>query len=169
MPYAHTISAHRYHFDSLRTLLAKASPLRSGDQLAGVAAADAKERVAAQMALADVPLRTFLSEAVVPYETDEVTRLILDTHDAAAFAPVSHLTVGDFRNWLLGDNATPQTLAALAPGLMPEMVAAVSKLCRLQDLVLVARKCQVVTRFRSTIGLPCRMATRLQPNHPTGQ
>ena len=167
MPYAHTISAHRYHFDSLRTLLAKASPLRSGDQLAGVAAADAKERVAAQMALADVPLRTFLSEAVVPYEADEVTRLILDTHDAAAFAPVSHLTVGDFRNWLLGDNAKPQTLAALAPGLMPEMVAAVSKLFRLQDLVLVARKCQVVTRFRSTIGLPGRMATRLQPNHPT--
>jgi ethanolamine ammonia-lyase large subunit len=167
MSYAHRISTKSYRFNSLKDLLAKASPLRSGDQLAGVAAGDAKERVAAQMALADVPLRNFLNEAVVPYESDEVTRLILDTHDAQAFAPVNHLTVGDFRNWLLGDNATPQTLAALAPGLTPEMVAAVSKLCRLQDLVLIARKCQVVTRFHSTIGLPGRLATRLQPNHPT--
>ena len=167
MPYAHTVNAKVHRFDSLRTLLAQASPERSGDQLAGVAAANAQQRVAAQMALAEVPLVTFLSEVVVPYETDEVTRLIIDTHDAAAFAPVSHLTVGDFRNWLLGDNATTQTLAALAPGLTPEMVAAVSKICRLQDLILIARKCQVVTRFRSTIGLPGRLATRLQPNHPT--
>jgi len=167
MPYAHTISAHNYHFGSLKDLLAKASPLRSGDQLAGVAAVDAQERVAAQLALADVPLATFLSETVVPYEDDEVTWLILDTHNNEAFAPVSHLTVGDFRNWLLGDNANAQTLAALAPGLTPEMTAAVSKICRLQDLILIARKCQVVTRFRSTIGLPGRLATRLQPNHPT--
>ena len=167
MPYAHTISAHSYHFNSLRTLLAKASPLRSGDQLAGVAAADAQEWVAAQMALADVPLATFLNEVVVPYEADEVTRLIIDTHNAVAFAPVRHLTVGDFRNWLLSDLANTQTLAALAPGLTPEMVAAVSKICRLQDLILIARKCQVVTRFRSTLGLPGRLATRLQPNHPT--
>jgi ethanolamine ammonia-lyase large subunit len=119
------------------------------------------------MALADLPLAIFLNETVVPYETDEVTRLIIDTHDAAAFAPVRHHTVGDFRNWLLGDNATPHSLKALAPGLMPEMVAAVSKICRLQDLILIARKCQVVTRFRSTLGLPGRLATRLQPNHPT--
>ncbi len=167
MAYAHRIGTHSYQFDSLRTLLAKSSPLRSGDQLAGVAAADAQERVAAQMALADTPLRSFLNEAVVPYESDEVTRLILDTHDATAFAPVSHLTVGDLRNWLLGDAAHTDSLTALAPGLTPEMVAAVSKLCRLQDLVLVARKCQVVTRFRSTIGLAGHMATRLQPNHPT--
>lgn len=167
MPYAHTISAHSYYFDSLRSLLAKASPLRSGDQLAGIAAVDAQERAAAQMALANLPLRTFLNESVVPYEDDEVTRLILDSHDTAAFAPVSHLTVGDFRNWLLGDHATAHTLAALAPGLTPEMVAAVSKLCRLQDLVLIARKTQVVARFRSTLGLSGRIATRLQPNHPT--
>lgn len=167
MPYAHTIGARSYHFNSLRELLAKASPLRSGDQLAGVAAADAQERVAAQMALADVPLTAFLNEAVVPYEADDVTRLIIDTHDAAAFAPVRHLTVGDFRNWLLGDHADTVTLAALAPGLTPEMVAAVSKICRLQDLILIARKCRVVTRFRSTLGLPGRLATRLQPNHPT--
>ena len=125
MPYAHTINAHDYHFETLRTLLAKASPQRSGDQLAGVAAANAQERVAAQMALAEVPLRQFLSEAVVPYEDDEVTRLILDSHDAQAFAPVSHLTVGDFRNWLLGDAADSAALARLAPGLTPEMVAAV--------------------------------------------
>ena len=167
MTYAHTLAAHSYRFADLRTLLARASPLRSGDQLAGVAAASAQERIAAQLALADLPLRTFLNETVVPYEDDEVTRLIIDTHDATAFAPVSHLTVGDFRNWLLGDAATRETLAALAPGLTPEMVAAVSKLCRVQDLVLIARKCQVVTRFRGTLGLPQRLATRLQPNHPT--
>jgi ethanolamine ammonia-lyase large subunit len=132
-----------------------------------VAADSAQERVAAQMALADVPLRQFLNETVLPYESDEVTRLIIDTHVASAFAPVSHLTVGDMRNWLLSDAASSQALAALAPGLTPEMVAAVSKLCRLQDLVLIARKCRVVTRFRGTIGLPARLATRLQPNHPT--
>jgi ethanolamine ammonia-lyase large subunit len=167
LSYAHTIGTRRYVFDDLRTLLARATPLRSGDQLAGVAAADASERVAAQMALADLPLKRFLSEAVVPYERDEVTRLILDTHDAAAFAPVAHLTVGDFRNWLLGDAADTPALATLAPGLTPEMVAAVSKLCRVQDLALIARKCAVVTRFRGSIGLRGRLSTRLQPNHPT--
>jgi len=167
MSHTHTVGVRRYDFNDLRTLMARATPARSGDRLAGVAAETAQERVAAQMALADVPLKAFLSEAVVPYEDDAVTRLILDTHDAAAFAPVSHLTVGDFRNWLLGDDASSAALAALAPGLTPEMVAAVSKLCRLQDLVLIARKCRVLTRFRSSIGLPSRLATRLQPNHPT--
>ncbi|WP_370690349.1 ethanolamine ammonia-lyase subunit EutB [Hydrogenophaga sp.] len=167
MQHAHTIGPRRYVFDDLRALMARASPLRSGDQLAGVAAADSQERVAAQMALADLPLAHFLNETVVPYEADEVTRLIVDTHDRAAFAPVSHLTVGDFRNWLLGDEADTATLTSLAPGLTPEMVAAVSKLCRVQDLALIARKCTVVTRFRGTIGLPGRLATRLQPNHPT--
>ncbi|RJP71626.1 MAG: ethanolamine ammonia-lyase subunit EutB [Comamonadaceae bacterium] len=167
MTYSHTIGARRHTFASLRELMARATPLRSGDRLAGVAAASAEERMAAQMALAELPLAAFLNEAVVPYETDAVTRLILDTHDAAAFAPVAHLTVGDLRNWLLSDDADGHTLAALAPGFTPEMVAAVSKLCRLQDLALIARKCRVVTRFRGTIGLPGRMATRLQPNHPT--
>ena len=167
MPYHHTIGSRGFAFADLRTLMARASPLRSGDQLAGTAAADAQERVAAQMALAEVPLSDFLNQAVVPYEADAVTRLILDTHDAAAFSAVRHLTVGDFRNWLLGDAADTAALAALAPGLTPEMVAAVSKICRLQDLVLIARKCSVVTRFRGTIGLPGRLSTRLQPNHPT--
>jgi ethanolamine ammonia-lyase large subunit len=167
MSHSHTVNAHRYVFADLRTLMARATPLRSGDRLAGVAAQSAAERMAAQLALADLPLRTFLSEAVVPYESDAVTRLIVDTHDAAAFAPVAHLTVGDFRNWLLSDAATSETLAVLAPGLTPEMVAAVSKICRLQDLALIARKCRVVTRFRGTLGLPGRLATRLQPNHPT--
>ena len=167
MSHAHTVGQQRFVFDDLRTLLARATPVRSGDQLAGVAARSAQERVAAQMALAELPLASFLREAVVPYEDDEVTRLIIDTHDAAAFAPVAHLSVGDFRNWLLGDAADADTLAALASGLTPEMAAAVSKLCRLQDLVLIARKCRVVTRFRGTIGLPGRLATRLQPNHPT--
>jgi len=167
MTHTHTVGGHRYEFEDLRTLMARATPLRSGDRLAGVAAQTAQERVAAQMALADLPLKAFLSEAVVPYEADAVTRLIVDTHDSAAFAPVAHLTVGDFRNWLLGDEADAAALAALAPGLTPEMVAAVSKLCRLQDLVLIARKCRVPTRFRGSIGLSGRLATRLQPNHPT--
>jgi ethanolamine ammonia-lyase large subunit len=167
MSHSHTAGSQRFVFDDLRTLMARATPLRSGDQLAGVVARSAQERVAAQMALADLPLARFLTEAVVPYEMDAVTRLIIDTHDAAAFEPVAHLTVGDFRNWLLCDAAHAGSLAALAPGLTPEMVAAVSKICRLQDLVLIARKCRVVTRFRDTIGVPGRLATRLQPNHPT--
>ena len=147
--------------------MARATPLRSGDLLAGVAAGSARERVAAQMALAEVPLTRFLSDALVPYEEDEVTRLIIDTHDAMAFAPVRHLTVGDFRNWLLSDAADSAALTALAPGITPEMAAAVSKTMRNQDLILVAKKCRVVSAFRNTIGLPGRMATRLQPNHPT--
>ena len=165
--YAHSIGTHTYQFPDLGVLLAKASPARSGDYLAGVAAHTAQERAAAQMALAEVPLTDFLNHALVPYEADEVTRLILDTHDAAAFAAIRHLTVGDFRNWLLGDTVDSATLAAIAPGVTPEMAAAVSKIMRNQDLILVAKKCQVVTRFRNTIGLTGRMATRLQPNHPT--
>jgi ethanolamine ammonia-lyase large subunit len=165
--YAVTLGAHRYGFGDLKTLLAKASPLRSGDQLAGVAAQSGEERVAAQYALADLPLAAFLSETVVPYEDDEVTRLIVDRHDGVAFAPVRHLTVGGFRDWLLADTTTTAMLAALAPGLTPEMVAAASKLCRLQDLIVIAAKCAVVTAFRNTLGLPGRLSVRLQPNHPT--
>ncbi|MEG0112824.1 MAG: ethanolamine ammonia-lyase subunit EutB [Comamonas sp.] len=167
MPYFHTVGAERHVFASLRELMAKATPARSGDHLAGVAARHDTERVAAQMALADLPLAHFLQEALVPYESDEVTRLIIDSHDREAFAPVAHLTVGGFRDWLLSDAASEASLRALAPGLTPEMVAATSKLCRNQDLILIAQKCRVVTRFRSSIGLPGRMSTRLQPNHPT--
>jgi ethanolamine ammonia-lyase large subunit len=155
-----------YNFEDLRDLLAKASPYRSGDALAGIAAESAVQRAAAQMTLADLPLRAFLQQALVPYEDDEVTRLIVDSHDAAAFAPVAALTVGEFRDWLLSDGATSERLAALSPGLTPEMVAAVSKLMRVQDLILVARKIRVVTRFRTTVGLQGRLSTRLQPNHP---
>jgi ethanolamine ammonia-lyase large subunit len=165
--YSHTVGNVAYRFDDLRTLLGKATPARSGDDLAGLSAASAKERVAAQMALSELPLRTFLSEHVIPYESDEVTRLIVDEHDAEAFAPVQHLTVGDFRDWLLDGQATGEVLAALAPGLVSEMAAAVSKIMRLQDLVSVAAKIRVVTRFRSTVGLAGRLSTRLQPNHPT--
>ena len=165
MPYAHTLAGTRHVFDDLRTLLARATPFRSGDALAGLAANSAAERVAAQMALADVPLTTILAEPVVAYETDEVTRLIVDTHDTVAFAPVATLTVGEFREFLLA--AEPETLAALRPGITPEMAAAVSKLMRLQDLIAVAARCHVVTRFRNTIGLPGHLSVRLQPNHPT--
>jgi len=165
--YSATIATRRYVFADLKTLLAKASPLRSGDQLAGIAAESGEERVAAQFALADVPLAAFLHEHLVPYETDEVTRLIVDSHDRAAFSPIAQLTVGGFRDWLLADETTPQVLSAAAPGIAPEMAAAVSKICRLQDLILVATKCGVVTAFRCTIGLPGRLSVRLQPNHPT--
>ncbi len=154
-------------FADLRELMAKATPLRSGDQLAGLAAGSMQEMMAARIALADLPLRSFLHEALIPYEEDEVTRLILDTHDAAAFAPIASLTVGEFRDWLCSDTATSEVLAKLAPGITPEMAAAVSKLMRNQDLILVARKCRVLTRFRNTLGLPGRLAVRLQPNHPT--
>jgi ethanolamine ammonia-lyase large subunit len=167
MGYSHQVGSKTYLFRDLKDVMAKATPARSGDYLAGVAAGSAEERVAAQMALAELPLATFLNEALVPYEEDEVTRLIVDTHDAAAFARVSHLTVGDFRNWLLSDAADGVALTALAPGVTPEMAAAVSKIMRVQDLVLVSRKCSVVTRFRNTIGLAGCMSTRLQPNHPT--
>lgn len=147
--------------------MAKATPRRSGDELAGVAAASAEERVAAQICLAEVPLKQFLSEPLVPYETDEVTRLILDEHDAAAFAPVSDLNVGQFREWLLQYETDSALLARTAPGITPEMAAAVSKLMSNQDLILAAQKCRVVTAFRCTLGLPGRLAVRLQPNHPT--
>ncbi|OJH43990.1 ethanolamine ammonia-lyase subunit EutB [Paracoccus sp. SM22M-07] len=165
--YAHSIGGQTWRFDTLAQLMAKATPERSGDHLAGIAAIDAEERAAAQLALADLPLAAFLHDAVIPYEQDEVTRLIIDTHDARAFAPVAHLTVGGFRDWLLSDATDGAALAALAPGLTPEMVAATSKICRNQDLILIARKVRVTTRFRNTLGLPGRLSTRLQPNHPT--
>ncbi|RIK37006.1 MAG: ethanolamine ammonia lyase large subunit [Chloroflexi bacterium] len=165
--YRQRVGAHTYAFADLRDLLAKASPARSGDVLAGIAATSAEERVAAQLCLADVPLTTFLNEHVIPYDDDEVTRLIVDRHDSDAFAPLSSYTVGDFRNWLLSDFATEEALARVAPGVTPEMAAAVSKLMRVQDMILVARKCRVVTRFRNTIGLEGRLSTRLQPNDPT--
>jgi len=167
MSFAHPVGNKRFVFADLRELLAKATPARSGDVLAGLAAHSAEERVAAQFALADLPLAHFLSEQVIPYETDEVTRLIVDMHDANAFAPVNSFTVGELRDWLLGDEATPHRLASLSPGLTPEMAAAVSKIMRVQDLIAVAAKIRVVTRFRTTVGLPGRLSTRLQPNHPT--
>jgi len=167
MPYRHTVRNRVYEFPDLKTLLAKASPRRSGDELAGVAAGSYEERVAAQMALADLSLTRFLEEPLISYERDEVTRLIFDTHDAAAFAPVKSLTVGEFRDFLLSEKTTPQTLQTLKPGLTPEMTAAVSKLMRIQDLIAVAAKCEVTTGFRNTIGKKGRLSTRLQPNHPT--
>ncbi len=167
MSYSTSIGSTRFTFGSLRELMAKATPLRSGDVLAGVAAGSAEERVAAQFALADLPLARFLDEAVVPYESDDVTRLIVDTHDAEAFAPVRSLTVGELRDWVLSDEATPERLAALAPGLTPEMAAAVSKLMRVQDLIAAAAKIRIATQFRTTVGLRGRLSARLQPNHPT--
>ena len=167
VPYQATIGATRHLFGSLREVMAKATPLRSGDLLSGVAAESAQQRMAARMVLADTPLAAFLNEALIPYEDDAITRLIIDTHDSAAFAPLAHLTVGAFRDWLLSAAATPGALAAIRPGVSPEMAAAVSKLMRNQDLIVTARKCHVTTRFRNTIGLPGRMSVRLQPNHPT--
>lgn len=167
MHFKSTIGIETFQFDGLRELLGKASPLRSADVLAGLAARSERERVAARYALADVPLTAFLEDLVISYEDDEVTRLIVETHDAEAFAPIRHLTVGGFRDWLLRDDLTAEVLTSIRRGVTPEMAAGVSKLMRLQDLIFVASKCRVVTKFRSTIGLPGRMSTRLQPNHPT--
>ncbi len=167
MSYSHTIGGVTHRFADLKTLLAKATPARSGDELAGLSARSAEERVAAQMTLADLPLIRFVDDLVIPYEKDEVTRLILDELDRDALHNVSHLTVGEFRDWLLREESTGEVLAALAPGLMPEMAAAVSKIMRVQDLITVAAKIRVVTRFRTTVGLPGRLSARLQPNHPT--
>jgi ethanolamine ammonia-lyase large subunit len=164
--YKISLGNQRYHFDDLKDLLAKASPARSGDDLAGISAGSMEERVAAKMRLADLPLATFLEEQLIPYETDEVTRLIVDTHNAEAFAPISHLTVGDFRNWLLNEHTTSEMLSAVASGITPEMAAAVSKIMRNQDLILAAKKCRVITKFRDTIGLPGHLSARLQPNNP---
>src|SRR6201996_8965004 len=166
MAYRRTIDATSYVFGDLRDLLAKATPPRSGDRLAGIAADSAQQMIAARIALADVPLKQFLREAVIPYEEDEVTRLIVDSHDAQSFAAISSLTVGAFRDWLLSDAATSATLRQVSRGVTPEMAAAVSKLMRNQDLIQVARKCEVITRFRNTIGQRGRMSARLQPNHP---
>ncbi|RPD42116.1 ethanolamine ammonia-lyase subunit EutB [Chitinophaga barathri] len=167
MSWRHTIHHRSYHFSDLKTLLAKASPHRSGDALAGLSADTYEERVAAQMTLADLPLKTFLQQAVIPYEQDEITRLIMDTHDATAFAPIASLTVGGLRDWLLSDLADTATLRQTAAGITPEMAAAVSKLMRNQDLISAARKMEVVTKFRNTIGLKGRLSVRLQPNHNT--
>jgi ethanolamine ammonia-lyase large subunit len=165
--YATTLAGTRYTFRDLKEVLAAASPARSGDALAGIGATSMEQRVAARYVLADLPLATFLTESLIPYETDEITRLIVDTHDCIAFAPISHMTVGQFREWLLTDQADTRTLSKLSVGLTPEMVAAVSKLMRNQDLITVARKREVVTAFRNTIGLKGRFSIRLQPNHPT--
>ncbi|MDZ7281131.1 ethanolamine ammonia-lyase subunit EutB [Sphingomonas sanguinis] len=167
MQLAIDLGGTRYRFRDLAALLAAASPLRSGDVLAGIAARDATERVAARHILADLPLRDVLNAVTVPYETDEVTRAILDAHDAQAFAPIAHMTIGQWREWLLADETDGAAIAAVSPGLTPEMVAAVSKLCRNQDLIAIAAKIRVVTRFRTTMGLPGTLGVRLQPNHPT--
>jgi len=165
--YAQVLGAERHVFPDLRTVLACASARRSGDELAGLSAASDARRVAARYALADIPLTAFLNDVLVPYESDEVTRLIIDTHDATAFGPLRHMTVGEFRDWLLSYEASAAVLSAVAPGITPEMAAAVSKLMRNQDLIAVAAKCRVVTRFRNTLGLAGHLGSRLQPNHPT--
>ena len=165
--FRHKVRNITYRFADLKTLLAKASPYRTGDVLAGICAETYEERVAAQIALADVPLKTFLNAALIPYEIDEITSLIIDSHDAASFNLVSSLTVGEFRDWLLSDEADTAVLAGIAPGITPEMAAAVSKLMRNQDLITGAKKIEVVTSFRDTIGLKGHFSTRLQPNHPT--
>ncbi|KZF08438.1 MAG: ethanolamine ammonia-lyase subunit EutB [Rhodococcus sp. (in: high G+C Gram-positive bacteria)] len=168
--YTQSVSGTTYQFDGLVELMAKATPLRSGDELAGCAAQSDAERAAAQWALSEVSLDVFLHDLLVPYETDEVTRLIIDSHDRSAFGAISHLTVGGLRDWLLDAAASPDSasiLRSVAAGLTPEMVAAVSKIMRNQDLISVARAAEVTSAFRTTVGLPGTLSTRLQPNHPT--
>ena len=165
--YKTKVGKKTYQFKNLKTLMAKATPLRSGDVLAGIAANTQEERVAAQIKLSEIPLKRFLEEELIPYEKDEVTRLILDSHDKNAFHPIANLSVGEFRDYLLSENTGKKELTSIQKGITPEMVSAVSKIMRNQDLILVAKKCQVTTKFRNTIGLPNRLSTRLQPNHPT--
>jgi ethanolamine ammonia-lyase large subunit len=167
MGYSVTKNGRTRSFADLKTVMAKATPARSGDALAGIAAESEEERALAKMALAEVPLSKFLEEQLIPYEKDEVTRLIVDTHDAEAFSAITGLTVGEFREWLLLPETDTETMTRTAPGITPEMAAAASKLMRNQDLILAAQKCRVVTRFRNTLGLPGRLSVRLQPNHPT--
>ena len=167
MVYQHSVGVNTYKFKNLKDVMAKATPAKSGDYLAGIAAETYAERMAARMCLAEIPLKMFLQDVLIPYESDEVTRLIIDSHNAQAFSRISHLTVGDFRNWLLLDTTDTACLTQVAPGITPEMAAAVSKLMRNQDLILVAKKCTVITAFRNTIGLPGHISSRLQPNHPT--
>lgn len=154
-----------FSFKDLKTLLAKASVEKSGDVLAGIAAESNLERVAAQMVLADLPLAHFLEELLIPYEEDEVSRLIIDSHDRESFKTLAGFTVGEFREWLLQTDG--EVIKSLTKGFTPEMAAAVSKLMRNQDLIAVAQKLEVMTKFNNTIGLKGRFSTRLQPNHPT--
>ncbi|MCB1171531.1 MAG: ethanolamine ammonia-lyase subunit EutB, partial [Leptospiraceae bacterium] len=158
---------NHFSFPDLKTLMAKASPARSGDYLAGLGAQSDEERAAAQMVLADVPLSHFIEEPLISPELDNISRLILEDLDSEAGAQINSLSVGDFRNWLLSEKTTGEDIRRIRPGLMPEMVAAVSKIMRIQDMILAARKCTVVTSFRTTIGLPNTLSVRLQPNHPT--
>ncbi len=167
MEFRYTVNSFTYNFKDLKTLMAKASPYRTGDALAGICAETNEERVGAQFALSEVPLSLFLTEHLIPYESDEVTRLIVDSHDQNSFSSISHLTVGDFRNWLLLDTTNLEVLGQIKMGLTPEMVAAVSKIMRNQDLIAVAQKCEVISRFRTTVGQKGRLSIRLQPNHPT--
>lgn len=164
MIYTAFIKGKNYRFPDLATLLAKASPRRSADELAGIAAESEFERAVAQKILADVPLQHFLDQPLIAPEVDEVSKLILEQHDAKAFTAIQSLTVGEFREWLL---AGEHDLSAMAFAFTPEMVAAVSKIMRNQELIAVASRCQVISQFRNTIGLPGRLSTRLQPNHPT--
>ena len=167
MKYHFSVRNYNYIFADLKTLLAKASPFRTGDALAGLSASSNEERIAAQLALSDVPLKTFLNEVVIPYEDDEITRLIIDNHDKISFSQISHLTIGEFRNWLLTNEVNGEILNLISSGLTPEMVAAVSKIMRNQDLIAVAQKCEVISKFRTTVGQKGRLSVRLQPNHPT--
>ena len=165
--YKHTVNNSVFGFKTLAELMAKATPLRSGDELAGIAAGSSQERVAAQMALSELTLDTFLKNPLIPYEMDEVTRLIFDTHDSENFKKITHFTIGDFRNYLLEYSTQKEELQNIKFAITPEMAAAVSKIMSIQDMILVSSKCEVVTKFRNTIGLKGRLATRLQPNHPT--
>ena len=167
MPTYHSdLGPTRHRFADLRALLAAASPARSGDMLAGIAATSAEQRVAARYALADLPLATFLDDLLIPYEADEVSRLIVDTHDAQAFAPIAHLTVGAFREWLLANETDGGAITAVSAGITPEMAAAVSKLMRNQDLIAVAAKVGMLPdSFSLPDGLPAAraMLQALQP------
>ncbi len=167
MKLAATIRGVGYRFDTVCEVLAKANPPKSGDELAGIAASDAVERVAARAVLSELTLAQLRAHPVVPYEQDELTRMVEDTLDERAFAAVGHLSVAQLREWLLQTETSGAQIRAVSPGLTPEMAAAVCKLMSNLDLMVAAAKCEVVVRANNTLGLPGRMSSRVQPNHPT--
>lgn len=167
MPYSQVLRNERFVFADLRELLAKSSESKSGDLLAGIAATSERERIAAKMALADVPLQAFLKQPVIDPEIDDVSRLILDHHPSEAFQLFASMTIGELREWMLQRFSQPSAYDELKNILTPEMVSALTRVLSNKELVALASKIRNITRCRNTIGLPGTLGVRIQPNHPT--
>lgn len=162
-----TIRGERFVFDDLRDLFARANEPKAGDQLAGIAAQSMRERAAARRVLADLSLREIVDHPVIDPTQDEVSRLIVESHDREAFAAIADFSVGQFREWLLDDSTDGEAIAAVRAGITPEVAASTARLMGNLDLMVAASKVRVVTRCRNTLGEPGVFGVRVQPNHPT--